>query len=92
MDIFKEYIDPTALLDSFNLSRLWKFREDLAQARLQAEEIKLEAIREGNMIEATKFGRDLHFIGRNLETIEMVMMEKELDIFMYTEYGDSCLN
>lgn len=92
MNISKEYLDVQTLEEGFNLSTLWQFRENLGLARNQAEELQIEALSNGQVVKATNYGRELHFIVRNLETVEAVMMEKEYDIFMFTKYGDACLN
>jgi len=92
MNITSEYLDISVLDEGFNLSRLWDFRENLGLARLQVEELKMEALKNGEIVRATKYGRDLHYIVRNLERVELVMTEKENDIFFFTKYGDVCLS
>ncbi len=92
MNITKEYLDVEVLDEGFSLSSLWQFRENLGLARDQVEELQADALRNGEVVKATNYGRELHFIVRNLETVETVMMEKENDIFMFTQYGDVCLN
>jgi hypothetical protein len=92
MNITNEYLDMKVLDEGFTLSALWQFRENLALAKSQVEDIKMDALRDGEIVKATRYGRELHFIVRNLETVEAVMVEKENDIFFFTEYGDACLN
>jgi len=92
MNVSKEYLEMDVLDEGFSLSSLWQFRENLGLARNQIEELQMEALSNGEVVKATKYGRELHFIVRNLETVEKVMVEKENDIFMFTKYGDACLN
>jgi hypothetical protein len=92
MNVSKEYLEMDVLDEGFSLSSLWQFRENLGLARNQIEELQMEALSNGEVVKATKYGRELHFIVRNLETVEKVMVEKENHIFMFTKYGDACLN
>ena len=92
MNVSKEYLEMDVLDEGFSLSTLWQFRENLGLARNQVLELQTEALVNCQMVKATNYGRELHFIVRNLETVEAVMIEKENDIFMFTQYGDVCLN
>ena len=92
MDVAKEYLDPTILNEGYTLSHLWSLREKLFRICENTERGHLLSIKLGKVIDATNFGKDLHFIRRNIELIEYVMEEKQFEIFEYTEYGDIGLN
>lgn len=92
MNIDKELLDAIYLNDNFNLSTLWALYEDMAQLKVELENLKDYAIEIRKVGELKEIENKLFHINRNINLIEEIMEIKQLDIFTYTPYGEICLN
>lgn len=92
MLVNREYLDINVLDEGFTLSRLWLFREDMSKAKYELEELRDLAVKFGDTAKVVDYEKQLQFIIRNLDSVEYVMEQKETEIFLYTQYGDACLN
>ena len=92
MNIDKELLDAIYLNDNFNLSTLWALYEDMAQLKVELENLKDYAIEIRKVGELKEIENKLFHINRNINLIEEIMEIKQLDIFTSTPYGEICLN
>ena len=90
--IDKELMDIGVLGEGFTLSGLWLFREDLVYIKTNLEEHKEQAIYLQMLRNAVEIEKQLYFVNRNIELVESVMMTKELDVFVFTDYDEISLN
>ncbi len=80
MLVDEEVLDITILDEGFSLSALWLFRDEIREYRQHLIDCKEDT------------PKKLIMIDYNIEMVECVMIGRELDVFVTTEYGDFSLN
>lgn len=83
---------PEFLNESFTLSSLWSFREDLINVRDSVFGLMEQALLLHDLNKALTYEKQLIFIDQNIDRIEFTMLMKESEIFEYWEYCEICLN
>lgn len=75
----------------FTLSALWGFRDELVEVKN-----KLEHAKSGSDYQYMDDNQDidmqLNYLEQNIDRIEFVMVLKEIEITMFGEYENICMN
>ena len=88
----RQLYSPEYLHDGFTLSTLWGFREELVKFRQDLESIQQSAMNLYDFEKASNIENQLRFVEQNIDRIELTMILKENDIFLFTGFGEMCLN
>lgn len=76
----------------FTLSGLWTVHQKLSRIKQGMQQALDDAMYDKNTKEAVRITIELHFVSANLDTIEVVMLAKEDDVFVNTNFESYCLN
>lgn len=86
-----ELLDSTILLE-FDYNSLWSLWNHVSMLRYDIENKKQYALNMLLVNDARDAEQKLFFLSRNINIIEEIMIIKEMDLVIFTEYAEYSLN